>query len=173
MAQGVKRIEGGLTYDRAAELLHYDPATGVITCRVRRGNLRVGDEVGTITDDGYRDVCIDRRHHPAHRLAWLLSFGHWPSGIVDHKNGIRDDNRLENLRDTVQMHNTWNSRKPSSNTSGVKGVYWNKNAGKFQAQLRDGGSKRRYLGLFDTIEEAADAVRTARAEAHGTFARNS
>lgn len=54
---------------------------------------------------GYKRICIDKKIYCQHRIAWLFGHGKEPVGMIDHINGIRDDNKLENLRDVSNSVN--------------------------------------------------------------------
>lgn len=165
----LKRTE--LTVERLRELLDYNPETGVFKCRCRRGRLEAGDVAGAVNDRGYRIICCDGEFHRAHRLAWFLSHGRWPDGDIDHINGIRDDNRLANLREATRRQNNGNMRCPRHNTSGVKGVWWHKRGKKWAAGITLPGRRNKHLGLFHSKEEAAAAYLKAAEEHFGVFAR--
>jgi len=154
-----------LSYERANELLRYDPDTGKLYWQVRTTHrIRIGDEAGTLvrdTTNTYRQVRIDRRTYLTHRIAWLLHYKVWPDGEIDHKDGDGLNNRIENLRDVPHHENMRNMRMPRSNTSGVTGVYWDKWCGKWKAQIMTDGRKNKNLGRFDSIDEAAEAYRKA------------
>lgn len=92
--------------------------------------------------------------------------GEWPKHHVDHANGDRDDNRWVNLREATWSENKWNSKTPRNNTTGVKGV--SRLKGRFRARVMVHGDYK-FLGYFDTIEEAANARFAAAEEAHGEF----
>ncbi len=81
-----------------------------------------------------------------HRLAWLYMYGEWPVGDIDHINGIRDDNRLINLRSVSRQENLRNRRTGRNNTSGVMGVNWDKSLGKWRSSIGIGG-KTKHLGV--------------------------
>ena len=88
-----------LTAARLRELLQYDPETGVFTRLVKTSNgIKVGDVAGTADARGYILIRVDGWLHLAHRLAWLHMTCEWPKGMIDHINGVRDDNRWSNLR---------------------------------------------------------------------------
>lgn len=89
---------------------------------------------------------------------------------IDHINGIKTDNRLENLRFCQQSENSRNSRRRSDNTSGFKGVTKTDRDRPWVASIHIGG-KRKHLGLFATPEEAARAYDRAAVEHYGEFAR--
>ena len=143
------------------ELLDYDPETGVFRRRVRSSNrINVGDVAGSANGDGYLKIRILGRHYRAHRLAWLYAYGEWPVGQIDHINGRRDDNRIENLRDVNHCENTRNAKIKSNNKTGVLGVYWYKRNNKFYAQIR-GEGRQIFIGSFDTLDAAAFARKEA------------
>lgn len=153
-----------ITVDRARELLAYDPDTGVLRWRVYRNhNARPGDVAGTDCR-GYRYVFADKKGYIAHRLAWLLHYGEWPSMTIDHIDGNKDNNRIENLRDVSVLINAQNQKRASSKSkSGVLGVsrYHNK----YKARILIDG-KEVYLGLFASIESASDAYQEAKRKNH-------
>ena len=156
-----------LTQKKLKELLHYDAETGVFTWKVFRGGgaAKVGDAAGWETDLGYKKICLFRKHYAAHRLAWLYMTGKWPTDEIDHKNGIRDDNRFCNLRESDRATNMQNQcrAQASNKSSGVLGAYkWgNKYIAKINAR-----NKVYYLGLFDTAELANDAYMQAKRRLH-------
>lgn len=86
-----------------------------------------------------------------------------PSGFVDHKNQIRDDNRWSNLRHATPAQNVANSRIRSHNSSGYRGVSWEKSRGKWKAYGRVGGVLKN-LGRYNDVLEAAAAAKRWRAE---------
>jgi len=108
---------------------------------------------------GYRGGTVLSRPQFAHRVIFAMANGWWPSGQIDHINGIRHDNRAINLRDVSRSENMKNaaSRK---NTSGVMGVYWDSGRSKWAAHIAAPGVKRS-LGRFDNIEDAIIARKMA------------
>lgn len=94
-----------------------------------------------------------------------------PSGaLVDHVNGDGLDNTRANIRLATTAQNAHNQKLSSANRSGVKGVGWNARAGKWIARVMKDG-KHTYLGLFEDLAAAEEAVLRARADLHGEFAR--
>jgi hypothetical protein len=159
-----------LTQTRLRHLLHYDPQTGSFTWLDCPRKHLTGQPPGYLCR-GYRLIQLDGRSYRAHRLAWLYFYGQWPPGQLDHKNLLRDDNRITNLRQATHTQNMQNVPLKSNNFSGVKGVHWDARNSKWMARIRTGGA-RLYLGLFDSLEDAAEAVRLKRIELHGTFANH-
>ena len=132
---------------------------------------KTGCRAGYKTKLGYRRIRVNDKYHLEHRLIWLMFYEETPDEI-DHINGIPDDNRLENLRPCTRTENLYNSKMRINNSSGVKGVYWNKQRRCWEAGIRVEGEKL-YLGSFTDIEEARKTVESARKYYHGEFARNS
>ena len=160
-----------ISADRLRSLLHYDPETGVFTWLVNKSNVKAGSTAGKHAANGYWRIKLDGREYPAHRLAWLYMKGTWPSGVVDHINMNKIDNRFDNLREASFAQNQHNRTEQSNNTSGYKGVSRFKNTGRWRADIMLNG-KSHYLGSFDTAEDAAIAYDMAASELHGSFARN-
>lgn len=146
------------------EILNYDPETGMVSWRSdRRNGAKAGDEVGhTAVTDGieYRSVCIDGVSRRVHRIIWIMFYGEWPKGTVDHRNGNGLDNRIENLRDVTEQQNQRNKKRCVKNKSGVTGVHWCERSHKWISQISD-KEKRIYLGRFDDFSEAVSARKDA------------
>lgn len=106
----------------------------------------------------------------AHRLAWLYVYGEWPDAEIDHINGNTGDNRISNLRPATRAQNGANRGRQTNNASGVKGVCWHAQSGKWRAMIRISG-KSRHLGLFNDIGAAAAAYARATVNRNGEFAR--
>jgi hypothetical protein len=121
---------------------------------------------------GYRIGAINNVSFLAHRISYALHHGNWPSDQIDHINGVRDDNRIANLRVVSPQENLRNASMRSDNTSGVCGVYWHKQTEKWQARIKVDG-RFKHLGLFTSIEAAAAAraeasVKYGYTDRHGT-----
>ena len=87
---------------------------------------------------------------------------------VDHIDRCSINNQRSNLRVCTKTENAWNTGSQKNNTSGYKGVCWNK--GRWQASIRVNGS-RIHLGRFDDVKEAANSYDSAAIKYHGEFAR--
>jgi hypothetical protein len=150
-----------LTAERVRELLDYNPETGIFRWRATGPGRRLDGVAGRIDGNGYLGIGIDRERFYAHRLVFLYVCGRWPNGDVDHINGQRADNRLENLREATRGQNCLNAKLRHDNTTGFRGVY-RTHSGKYQARFG-----RKILGRFATAEEASAAHRAAAIQAHG------
>lgn len=155
-----------LTAERAREMLNYDAETGVLTWKVAVRSVRRGDEAGNINARGYRVIKLDGARYRAHRLAWLITNGTWPTGELDHINGLKDDNRIANLRDVSRTINSQNQRRARSDSrSGLLGVSFDKSRGKWRAGIGVDG-RERHLGRFNTQDAAHDAYIDAKRQLH-------
>lgn len=138
--------------------------------RVQRDRGPAGAIVKRGRGHGYVRIGINKNIYYAHRLIWMLHKGYMPA-CIDHVNGIRHDNRIENLREVTPQENSFNAKTKCTNTSGVKGVSWDRKNQKWQTYITFNG-KQTGLGRFSDIEEAEAVVRAARAKYHGEFARH-
>lgn len=160
-----------ITVERLREVLDYDPATGIFRNRVKRSsNARIGDIAGTLHSKGYWQINVDGKLYLAHRLAWFYMTGKWPTIETDHDDLNKLNNKFENLRDATMSQNRANKAAQKNNTSGIKGVSWYKKNKKWIASIRL-NRRQIYIGLFQTIDEAAAAYAKAASELFGEFAR--
>lgn len=141
------------------EYFRYDKENGKLFWKKKRSNIVVGNEVGGYDKEGYRIIKICSRPYRTHRVIWLLETGSWPK-YIDHKNGIKDDNRLHNLRSVSKQENNRNRKRGKNNSSGVVGVYWHTVTSKWAAQIAVSG-KLVHLGLFELFDEAVSARKVA------------
>lgn len=147
------------------ELLRYEPDTGNIYWLVSRGRVKSGELAGTPNGRGYLIIRIDGKIYPAHRVAWYLQTGDWPSGVVDHINREGLDNRWDNLRDVTQQENLFNKGGMKNNTSGCVGVRFRAKYNKWYAAIGVSG-RQKHLGSFNTKELAAAAYNQAKESYH-------
>lgn len=144
----------GILFNRAHEVLEYCKNTGNFTWKVARGHKPAGSMAGSHNAQGYLDITIDGRKYRAHTLAILMMTGVLPSISVDHINGARSDNRMENLRVSGQSLNLRNAKKYCTNVSGITGVYWSSTTKNWQASIYEpDGTKRRKS--FNSLLEAS------------------
>ena len=129
-----------------------------------------GKRAGTRHSCGYRLIITNYKHYFEHRIIYEMHNGPIKNGAqIDHINGIRSDNRIENLRAASQSQNNMNYRKSKANTSGYRGVSWCKRRSKFKASITVNG-KNIYLGLFDDPKEAGAAYKNAARNYFGEYA---
>jgi len=137
--------------------LEYDPLTGFLTRKTNTRIHKAGTLVKTLDKRGYVVYQIGRRVLPAHRIAWLLYFGEIDDTLViDHINGNRSDNRIENLRLVTQGDNIYNAGMRGHNRSGYTGIGYVKPSGGWKGGWRARISGE-HIGFYDTFEEAVTA----------------
>jgi len=135
-------------------------------------NARKGDIVGHLNNRGYLNGQIDGKKYLVHRIIYYMYHGHIDDTMqIDHIDGNPVNNRIENLRLVTRSQNQHNQKIPKNNTSGVKGVGWNKAKMKFKANLMK-NNKNIHLGFYDTKEAAEKAITEAREKIHGEYARH-
>lgn len=163
------------TPERLRELISYDPKTGVLTWRERTKedisdlaalngwNARFAGKTAFqhLTPHGYMSGCVLAKTLQAHRVAWAIFYGSWPTHNIDHINGIKTDNCIENLRDVTQVENAMNSKVRVNNKYGVTGVHWCKRANKWRARINKNG-KTREIGTFRNFDDAVLARQNAK-----------
>lgn len=115
---------------------------------------------GTITSSGYVGILVNGVRYYAHRIVWLLKHRTWPKDQIDHINGIKTDNRISNLRAATNSQNGKNYGKNKANTSGVTGVSFCKQTGKWRATIKI-DHKAKSLGRFIFMEDAIKARHAA------------
>ena len=157
--------DGPFSIADARKHFTYFEETGVVRSASNRRNVRVGDKVGGYDRQGYIVTTLFKKPVKVHRLAWALHYGEWPKGQIDHINGDKSDNRIENLRVVSNLQNKQNIMPPVNNTSGYLGVSYHKKSGKFAANIKVDG-KITYLGVFETPELASIAYKEAKEKMH-------
>lgn len=158
------------------ELLDCDPDAGALTWRHRdqkwfanehdcnAWNTRyAGTPAFTAPGGrGYLRGKIQGTRYATHRVIWAWVHGAWPDQI-DHINGVKDDNRIANLRDVSSLENGQNRSRPVTNTSGVVGVVWHKSKQRWQAQI--GVNNRMiFIGQYENFDDAVAARKSAEVE---------
>ena len=157
-----------LTAQRLRELLHYNPVTGVFTRRVSlRGDAYdFGKVAGSVTTAGYFSFNVDGRRYQAHRLAWLYVHGVWPAEQIDHRDTNRQNNAIDNLRESSHKGNHQNLRAAHEDSkTGLLGVSFDKDRRRWKAQIYADG-KKHFLGRFDTAQQAHDAYLKSKRQLH-------
>ncbi len=167
--------------DELRQLLDYNPGTGALTWKTRTAlhfpnpgnigaeavcrvwNRRYAGKAAFkhIGGKGYPQGTVNCIKVEAHRVCFAIFYGHWPIE-VDHINGIKNDNRIANLREVSRQQNSCNRSKRSDNKTGVTGVVMR--FGKYIARIQVQGREKR-LGVLSKLEDEA----LARAQAEEKF----
>lgn len=158
-----------LEKETAERFLRYED--GYLYWKVSPANrVKVGDKIMGKSSRGYGQVRIDGLRYYLHRVIYLMHHGHMPE-IIDHIDGDVTNNRIENLRAATQSQNMYNARMKSNNTSGIKGVRWDRHRNKWDARVI---KNKQYVlcERFDDLVSAVIAVRSARLEHHQAFAHH-
>lgn len=161
-----------ITQKRLHDLFEYREDGNLVWQKSKPG-IRKDMVAGSLnpTTNHYQ-VLVDEKIFNLHRMIFLFHYGYLTSGLeIDHIDGNPSNNRIENLREVTKSQNAQNAKIRSDNTSGVKGVYWNKERQKWCARLRVNG-KNKSLGNYKTLEEAEAVIREAREKYHGEYARH-
>ena len=157
-----------LTQERLKYLLTYDSVSGIFTRNTTDRNnckkCKIGETAGTLSSLGYYTTVIDGKSYPLHRLVSLYMYGSLPIKLIDHINHITTDNRLCNLREATHTENVRNRKKQKNNTSGFRGVHFDKSKGVFVARCNS-----KHLGQFNTAEEASLAYEEYAKRINGRF----
>lgn len=154
-----------ITQKELHAMFAYIPETGkMIHLHTVQGGKQAGQEAGSPHNAGYLQICIRRKKYLIHRLIWLYVHGNWPTQI-DHINGKRSDNRLENLRECTYSQNHGNRGMATNNTTGKKGVFLDKRDNVWFVYIA-----KEYKGRYKTKEEASDAYDRFAEEHYGEFA---
>jgi len=153
--------------ERVREVLSYDPDTGVFIWRVRASrNVMAGDVAGCLNLAGYIEIGIDGLIYKAHRLAYALSRGEDPAGLVDHIDGVITNNVASNLRCATSTINAQNRRGASKNAkSSLIGAFFRADRGHWTSSIVVDG-KRLNLGRFPSDLEAHEAYVAAKRKYH-------
>jgi len=132
-------------------------------------DARAGDEAGTITALGYRQIGFKGKQYMAHHIVFFIVKGFTPDQI-DHIDGNQLNNKFSNLRIATQSQNMMNTKLRSDNTSGCCGVYKARTLGKWEAFISI-DKKSVYLGVFKWKHDAITARKNAEIEHYGEFRR--
>ena len=160
-----------ITQQELKELLHYNPETGIFTWKVSTARrVSSGDVAVTKRKDGYIQIKLNNELILSHRLIWIYMYGYLPK-YIDHINGQRDDNRIINIREVSNQQNSLNSKISKNNTSGIKGVYWDKSRNKWTVRLAIDG-KGKFFRRFDDIDLAKLVIEEVRNKYHGKYANH-
>lgn len=158
-----------ITQEYIKSVLHYDSSTGIFTWTKNAIPKMRNKIAGTITKKGYINIDVMNKCQKAHRLAWLYVYGYIPKNQIDHINHNKSDNRIKNLREATPQQNQFNKKITTRNTSGFKGVSFHNLTKKWRAAINI-NKKTKYLGEFNSPEEASFAYNSMAKKIHGVFA---
>lgn len=143
------------------KLFHYDAESGKLLWRYGNGrNVKPWQEAKALNGKGYVCVKVLGKNYPAHRIIWLYVHGDFPKQFIDHKNRVRNDNRLCNLRDVSRSDNAQNISLPSHNKSGHIGVSWIKTHNSWTVYVAV-NKKNKWLGYYKNLDDAITARKEA------------
>ena len=134
-----------------------------------RPSVLNGQKVGCPNGSGYLTMVHNKRKYYLHQLVFLMHYGYIPANI-DHIDGIGTNNKIENLRPASVFENMCNTKINTANTSGFKGVHFNKQKRKWQAKLLV--RKQQIARMFETKDLAVEFMELFREMAHGQFANH-
>jgi len=134
-----------------------------------RPSIRNGKKIGSKMTNGYLTVFLNKNRYLVHRLIFLYHHGYLPK-VIDHIDGNPENNTIENLREATMAQNMCNTKIRIDNTSGTKGIHFNKQKKKWQAKLWVRG--KQIARVFESKELAIDFMGLFREMAHGQFARH-
>jgi hypothetical protein len=144
--------------ERLLELFEYRDGS-LFNKTDRNTRSRKGSRCGHVDNKGYERIRIDGKNYLSHRLIYIMHNGDIEKGLcIDHKNCIKDDNRIENLRVVTYQENHFNR-------STAKGYSWIESHNKYKSQIVVNG-KTKYLGYFVKEEDAAQAYQVAKEKYH-------
>tara|TARA_R110002153_G_scaffold272063_1_gene440344 strand:- start:86 stop:631 length:546 start_codon:yes stop_codon:yes gene_type:complete len=166
----IKEIRSFLGYDACTGSFtwkHMSPkhfTQGVRTpeqkCRMFNARYAGAPAFTAINGNGYKAGSYRNNRVTAHRMAWAWVHGEEPSGQIDHINGDRTDNRIENLRDVSKLENSHNVAISKRNKSGIVGVRYNPSRARWEADIRV-ERKLIFLGRFKCLGNAMAARKSA------------
>lgn len=163
------KTQNHLTSEEIKDRLHYESDTGRLIWKKCRNSKKIGTEAKSLDLCGYVQVNISGKVMKGHRIAWAIYFGEWPSDSLDHLNGVRNDNRIVNLRCVNGTINAQNKRNGScKSATGFLGVSLSpKNCmeKRYRAKIQV-GKHQIHLGSFPTPEEAHHAYVFAKRQLH-------
>jgi hypothetical protein len=158
-------------YEYLCKYVQYSPEDGQLRWKEKPPHVcvEVGSILGSFDKDGYRRTGVMKKAYRNSRLVWFMHHKEWPKNYVDHINGVKTDDRIENLREATPQENAMNRPKQSTNSTGYKGVTFHKRDKKYQATIEMSG-KVKFLGYFNSALEAHQAYCKKAEELFGEFA---
>jgi hypothetical protein len=142
---------------------------GILYWKAPRKGIKIGDIVGGQTKH-YKSVVIDKKRYYLHRIIYMMFHGFFPC-YVDHIDGNKFNNKIENLRQATQSQNLANRKLCKKNKSGAKNVYWAKSYKKWEVMICV-NKKRLFMGRFNDLNDAIKIAEQTRNKFNEKFARH-
>ena len=157
-----------ITQDYVKQLFEY--RDGELYRKTSISNSYAGNKIGGLNMQGYLRAKINDKTYSLHRLIFLMHHGYLPK-LIDHIDGNKLNNKIENLRGATNVENLFNRKAQKNSKSGVKNVCWSKKRNKWVVQLHI-DNKCKCFGSFDDLELAELVAQEARNKYHGSFANH-
>jgi hypothetical protein len=158
-----------ITQELILDLLKYENGKLFYKNKTHKfSKVKIGDEAGSLYGNGYLNVKINQKPYQVHRLVFMMFHGFLPK-LIDHIDGNKLNNKIENLRECNYITNGYNRKIGSNNTSGYKNVVWNKKLNKWRVSLWV-NKKYKDCGYFEDLELAVMVAHEARNKYHKQFA---
>lgn len=155
-----------ITQEQLKNMFDYDDEKGILIRKRDKYGREYNQPCGNKpTQHGYGALKINGRSYRVHRLIWLFHYGEFPSEFIDHIDGNKMNNRIDNLRTVSNQINNHNNKIRTDNTSGYPNVYWHKGTRKYQVRITVDG-KENFIGLYATFSDAILAAMLAKIEHH-------
>jgi HNH endonuclease len=155
-----------LTQDYLKSIFEYKD--GELFWKISKKGISKNKKCGYLNNRGYYMVGLNNKDYGVHRIIYFMFNGYFPE-FVDHKDGNKFNNKIENLRPATMRENNLNVKTKISNTSRYKNVCWNKEKQKWHVKIRHDG-KNKHFGYYYDIEIAKFIAETMRNKYHGKFA---
>jgi HNH endonuclease len=139
--------EDNIDIHKLYEELLYIPESGYFLWNIARPGVKKGKRAGSIKVDGYRKIRFNKEEYLEHRLAWFYYYGTWPTNILDHIDGNKQNNSILNLRESTTRKNSFNRLDNSEYGPNIYKIYKN-----YCVQLQLNNKTYRY-GVF-TLDKA-------------------
>lgn len=170
----MRDYETSLTWEQMDYLFDIDPIAGSVIWKNPSGNRAAnlkGKPAGCFCHPfGYVPIYINKKMYKRHRLIWFYVHKKWPCVDIDHIDGSKQNDSINNLREADKSQNMFNSKIRITNKSGIKGICWDRRRKRWKATIR-AYNKEIHIGRYLTLEEATFARISAEEKYHGEFRR--
>lgn len=157
------------TKEELNRLFYYE--SGHLVRKISLGkSSTIGEKIGYLNNKNYVVAQVSDNHYVVHRLIYIFHYGDIPKNLqIDHINGIKWDNRIENLRLATISQNICNTKERINNKSGYKCIFWFKYKQKWGVNIKK-DNKNYHVGYFDDIKDAIISYNKKALELYGEFA---